>query len=438
MAVKGTRVSGTINGSTTTVPLKIMLDKDNPTNPPYVVDAFDENKILYQYNPTNKDWEPTGSNDDELDVPLSTRTRQPTVGEFLNSNKKMFTDNTTAIINKFSDQEKQNWYNSNTYQPFNSWRDSSNASQQSSQTDGVTLDISTGPNQIIGEDKRSWGSDESPYVYPAELRNNQQDYIQFEIVEYKTRKPDPSKGNLQFKPRNTEKIIKKTILLPIQPSITDSNTVDWNSGSINAIELAAVGLSGELMNPTTNTDIEGTLSAIGNKLTLDANTQKAVRLYLQQKAVGVNGLLSRLGGAVLNPNMELLFQGPTLRPFSFNFRLSPRNGPEAIQVKKIIRTFKESMSVKFASDELFLAAPYVYEIKYVNRYKGKNEEHPSINKIKTCALKSCNVDYTPDGSYMTFNEENATMTSYNLSLQFQELEPVTSKDYDTQIDQIGF
>jgi hypothetical protein len=31
----------------------------------------------------------------------------------------------------------------------------------------------------------------------------------------------------------------------------------------------------------------------------------------------------------LNPNMELLFQGPQLRPFNFTFRLSPRDQKEA-------------------------------------------------------------------------------------------------------------
>ena len=73
-----------------------------------------------------------------------------------------------------------------------------------------------------------------------------------------------------------------------------------------------------------------------------------------------------------------------------------------------------------------MKAPNVFRINYLIRGEG---DHPSLNKIKLCALQSCSVDYTPDGSYMTFNDVNATMTSYNLSLQFQELEPVTSGDY---------
>ena len=306
-------------------------------------------------------------------------------------------------------------------------------------TDDVSINLEDLPNQITGDNLRNWSEDENPYYYPEGIRNSKQDYIQFDILEYKTKRPDPSKGNLAFQEREQATVLK-TIILPIQPSISDSNSVDWNSGQINPVELAAVGLSGQLMNPTSKEDIDKTLQNLVSKgITDNSNAQKAIRLYLQQKAVGVSGLLSRFGGAVLNPNMELLFQGPQLRPFTFSFRLSPREKSEARMVKKIIRAFKESMSVKITSQELFLAAPNVYNIKYVNRYKDKNEDHPSLNKIKMCALKSCNVDYTPDGSYMTFNEPNATMTSYNLTLQFQELEPVTSGDYDNNnLDQIGY
>ena len=95
------------------------------------------------------------------------------------------------------------------------------------------------------------------------------------------------------------------------------------------------------------------------------------------------------------------------------------------------------MSVQNTADNIFLKAPNVFQINYL--IKGERD-HPSLNRIKVCALQSCSVDYTPDGSYMTFNDENATMTSYNLTLQFQELEPVTSKDYEnnTSINEIGY
>ena len=155
------------------------------------------------------------------------------------------------------------------------------------------------------------------------------------------------------------------------------------------------------------------------------SVQNAIRTYFAGQAVGAENLLSRTSGAVLNPNLELLFGGPTLRPFTFTFQLSPRDQPEAMMVKKIIRYFKQGMAVKRGEKNLFLKAPNVFDIKY--KFKG-SEEHKALNRIKTCALQTCSVDYTPNGTYMTFDD--GTMVSYSITLQFTELEPVYSDDYN--------
>ena len=56
-------------------------------------------------------------------------------------------------------------------------------------------------------------------------------------------------------------------------------------------------------------------------------------------------------------------------------------------------------------------------------------QHPSIGRIKECALASINTQYTPDGTYMTFDDEKRTMTSYQIDMTFIELEPLTETDY---------
>jgi hypothetical protein len=281
------------------------------------------------------------------------------------------------------------------------------------------------------------------YYYPESLRGNQnkQDIIRFTSLKYVGRGlgvKDGSQSNFGTPGLGNRdiKTILGSVTLPIQPSITDTNSVQWGSEDLNPLQAfgAAVSYGAQ-------TDIAGaaqqTMNAVENLAkTSGGNMSEAFKVYLAGKAVGVNGLLSRVGGAVLNPNMELLFQGPQLRPFNFTFRLSPRNEKEAQQVKYIIRFFKENMSVQSTADNIFLKTPNVFQINY--KIRGE-EDHPSLNRIKMCALQSCSVDYTPDGSYMTFNDENATMTSYSLSLQFQELEPVTSRDY-TELNQtiIGY
>ena len=150
--------------------------------------------------------------------------------------------------------------------------------------------------------------------------------------------------------------------------------------------------------------------------------------------MGAQGLLSRTTGAIANPNLEMLFTGPQLRSFAFQFTLSPRDASEADQVRKIIRFFKQGMSVKTSSSNVFLKAPNIFDIQYQTFNTGNALiEHPSINMIKTCALTNCNVRYTPNNTYMTYEDPFRTMQSYQLTLAFGELDPIYDSDY-TQLD----
>jgi len=169
--------------------------------------------------------------------------------------------------------------------------------------------------------------------------------------------------------------------------------------------------------------IAGNLTAAITKL---KENSEAVRTYLAGQGIGINNLQSRLLGQVLNPNLELLFQGPQLRPFNFTFKMSARGLDEAKEIKDIIRYFKKNMAVK-RDKFLFLKAPNVFKIQY--QY-GNGNPHKSLNLIKMCALTNCSVDYTPLGSYMTYDDEDKTMVAYTMSLQFQELTPIYDSDYE--------
>ena len=58
------------------------------------------------------------------------------------------------------------------------------------------------------------------------------------------------------------------------------------------------------------------------------------------------------------------------------------------------------------------------------------------------ALLDVNVNYTPDGTYMTYNS-NGSMTRYSIQLQFAEIEPVYSSDFEDKnnvfnVDSMGY
>ena len=158
----------------------------------------------------------------------------------------------------------------------------------------------------------------------------------------------------------------------------------------------------------------------------DDNTQAFVKAYFAGQAVGGANVTARSTGTVINPNLELLFGGPQLRQFNFNFNLTPRDREEARIVRKIVRAMKRNMTPQRSDSNLFLKTPRIFKIEYI--YGEGNQEHPFMNKFKPCACTNFSVNYTPDGSYMTYAGE-PSMTSYQISMSFGEIEPIYADEY---------
>jgi hypothetical protein len=301
------------------------------------------------------------------------------------------------------------------------------------------------PDPINIDSPKSLGRTDfgEPLYYPLDLASNKQDRIIFTLKEIVGSTIKASFTESSITRKTSQEEIKGQVTLPIQPSISDNNSVDWSGGSLNAIDSYVAAASFTLMNKPGAKALAESMQQILGDIAKEAKSQSSiVKLFLAQEAAGIQGLLSRATGAVLNPNLELLFNGPQLRPFNFTFRLSPRESTEATAVRKIIRFFKEAMSVRTTESNVFLKSPFVFDIKY-QAYddNGALIDHPSINRIKTCALLSCDVDYTPDGSYMTFTDGSRTMTSYQISLRFSEIDPIYSTDYtgnNIPTDHIGY
>ena len=93
------------------------------------------------------------------------------------------------------------------------------------------------------------------------------------------------------------------------------------------------------------------------------------------------------------------------------------------------------MTPQRTEQNLFLETPRIFELEYI--FGDNNEEHPFMNKFKPCACTSFTVNYTPDGSYMTYRNE-PSMTSYQLTMSFGEIEPIYSDEYDDNEQNMGF
>ena len=296
---------------------------------------------------------------------------------------------------------------------------------------GVNESVPAPPSSASGNAPGTGQSgDTSVIIFPTGVDNNGQDLIEFASLQYSP-KTVSATGTTGTSMDN--KTVTGRVILPIPGGINDNNSVDWGSANMNAAEMAAAAIAiGGIEGGG-----EGFEDAVGQTAKdIKANAGEIKKALSKTIAGQVTGtgqqLMQRTTGQVMNPNMELLFNGPSLRSFGFTFKLAPRTSQEANNIVKIIRLFKEKMAPVKSGGNLFLKSPDTWRIKYL--HSGKND-HKFLNKFKECAMMSTTVNYTPDGNYATYSD--GSMVSYSLTLNFQEIEPVFNTDYEN-VQGIGY
>ena len=284
--------------------------------------------------------------------------------------------------------------------------------------------------------------------YPLDIPDLGYDFIRITAYEY-------TAGGRQALTLNSRKSAKQrlikdskkkeTVILPMQPNFSESNAVSWGGDNLNPLQMLAgraamAGIEG-IGNITDLNALKEVMSGAAKDLGSDIKaaledeaTGPALTAYFAGQAVGAN-ILGRTAGVTLNPNLELLFKGPNLRTFNFNFRFTPRSAKESEEIKQIIRVFKKNMAVQRSTSNLFLLTPRVFTVEYIYNAKGENAGaiHPYLNVFKPMAMTNLNVNYTPDGTYMTYNE-TGSLTAYDLQMSFGELEPIYADEFDDSSD----
>ena len=290
--------------------------------------------------------------------------------------------------------------------------------------------------------------------YPNQEIVADSDYLQIDVLKFVSSGLGSLQDDKTFKLNNitetinNNKTILGTIFLPIPNQIQDQNGVNWGSDSLNGLAAAGVDAASAVMqsgdigkafttagNQMSNFTSKILSSGNGGRNAMNAQLSAAIVNALGGNTTG-SGLLARASGQILNPNMELLFNGVTLRSFNFTFDLAPRDQPESTTIKKIIRVFKKYMAAKTTSansgNGLFIASPDVFQLTY----KKGNTNHPFLHTFKPMALLNASVNYTGSGVYATYRD--GTPVHMQLTLSFQELNPIYNEDYgDIETDEKG-
>jgi|GEM_PF-3357335 len=298
--------------------------------------------------------------------------------------------------------------------------------------------------------------------YPSDILENQQDTLQITMYNYqaplgdaflKSNSSDIFAKGLQRNSALKERI--GTVILPIPSGIQDNNAISWGDDSMNNY---SAGVANYMIGKTQEA-ILGQAGAAAGAAALGISPQMFITLSTLARAgvspdnplikpsiisqllknAGVElpaeTILARGAGIVPNSNLELLFQGPTLRSFGFTWRMSPRSEPEARNVKRIIRMFKQGSAPRklnsqsgAGANSLFLGTPNVFKLSYKT---AGNKEISGLNKFKICALVNMSVVYAPDGQWAAYDEGQPV--SLTMNLNFQEIEPVYESDYQTNL-----
>ena len=313
-------------------------------------------------------------------------------------------------------------------------------------------------------------------IYPIDMITSQQDRLEISQFRYK-----PTGAESIFK--DPAKVIQENVqrnsalsdfigmsVLPIPNGVSDGNNVSWGADQMNSLTAGATGLALSKMGGYAGAGAAGAaFAALTQALTKGqsplgllqtAKGAMAANLYgdllsaaagsaaakgtaassiasqvlkMAQFEVSPESILARGFGIIPNSNLELLFNSPELRQFSFSYRMSPRSSSEARNVKRIIRFFKQGMAPRKQTGQagqssFFLGTPNVFKLRYKT---GKDKPISGLNKFKVCALTAFSVNYAPEGNWAAYDEgQPVTLT---MAMQFSELEPIYNTDYKTDI-----
>ncbi len=323
-------------------------------------------------------------------------------------------------------------------------------------------------NQVNTGRGRSEGSSQI-LAYPSDFDRGQ-DHLKITRHEY--RRPDVNmskSGNVTRVDNNTSQeyntagdtvagTLLGSVLLPM-PKVADVNGVEWGNSELTISGLAALGLArgaseglggilgtgkdaiAKLKDEEALNDLRdgGTKNIAGSNISeftraLKAQTLSGLAGILPGVNLDADTFLARTSGRVLNPNAEVLFQGPVIRDFAFSFIMIARSEKEGAEIRKILRFLKEGMAPKFRSTA-FLENPDVFLLEYRNGggvLKTVNRFNPG-----GLALQTMSVDYAPNGYWSAYRDSQPVALKLNLS--FKELRPIYQGDQlMTPSDSVGY
>ena len=249
----------------------------------------------------------------------------------------------------------------------------------------------------------------------------------------------------------------KPIFMYMPEDIQAQFASDWGDKSFTNAQADALRVAGRIVSGG-GTGLGELIKAVGNTSgRLNSAIAQGVVSAINALPGGVGGqtninqVLSGTNGIVLNPNVELLFNGFGIREFDLNYKFAPQNEAEALEIKRIINTFKKASLPTWGSDRgildgfanaigakpepplneesfnrNYITVPKLVQVKYM---KG-SKLHPYLPKWKLGVILGVDINYTPDGSFATYRDGSPVATG--MTLRFSETKLVYGNEINIE------
>jgi hypothetical protein len=284
--------------------------------------------------------------------------------------------------------------------------------------------------------------------YPSDLSEGHGDYVQFRFLTYE---PPYRSGNTPGPNTDATKFINQyngsfadgnlnsasnypIISLYLPEDLSTSYAATWGGRQFGPLAGIGLGIAGTVMNA------DNAQSAKDNAAKLAQQTPGMVQGAIPYIGAGLvaaamnnipgmggnvqpNDILATTRGEILNPNTEVLYQGPELRTFNLNFKMVARNKAESETIKKICTTFKKAaLPSGLSQTPNLISVPKIVKVTF----KHKESDHPYLTQYKCAAIGNVSINYTPDGAWASY--VTGAPVAVTLGLQFAELKLVYSED----------
>ena len=240
----------------------------------------------------------------------------------------------------------------------------------------------------------------------------------------------PQTGINSFLPTTTR--ITDSIALYLPPNVSNNTKAGYQDFETGMAGYLAMG-GMDIINKIKNHDFQGAADTFINKGgTIGVEMLKKFGLAAVSSFTGSEGVeqtFNKAFGQTLNPYLEVAYTSMGVRTFNYTFKFAPQSSEETSHVQGIIQAFRFHMAPELkGTNHRYLTLPSTFDIHYMFQSsiadKVQAKENSFYNKIATCVLTSCDVNYTPDG-VKSFGDGAPTQITMDLS--FMETEMLTKQ-----------